>query len=625
MNTRVYITAAGKYLPGNAIPNEEIEDYLGLINNKPSRTKEKMLQRNGIKTRYYALDKNQITTISNSKMAANAIQDCITHASIHQSEIDFLATATTQGDLPIPGFASMVHAETEINICEIATLHGVCASSMMAIKNAYMQVLCDGKKNAIACAADMPSRMFKANHFANQKHIQEGHDIHLETDFLRWMLSDGAGALLLQPQPHPNQVSLQIEWIELKSFAHLFDVCMYTGSNKNKEGNLQEAWLDYPNFSDADAAGALNLKQDIKLVNNIVKLGVDGFFELINEGKISGDTIDYLVCHYSSHYFKGEILKLMEQAGFVIPEEKWFTNLYKKGNTGAASIFIMLEELLNEKELKPGQKILCMVPESGRFITSFMYLTVVAATNSVSGFIQEPREIQAPQIHISENETQEWLVRNLTQVWIDFENNLNNVSIVDKINRGILTIEEYKNLLYNLRQQVIDGSQWIARAASNVSMEYFDARSSFISHARDEHRDYQMLEKNYVAVGGKMEDIIRGTKNIGSEALSAFMFHRASQPNPFDLLGGMFIIEGLGNRMAGYWGKAIKKQLALENDQVSFLLYHEMSDSNENHFERFEKAIQSDLLTMEIAKKIVKTAKVVARLYLLQLEEIGHF
>lgn len=625
MTTRVYITAAGKYLPGNPIPNEEIEDYLGLINKKPSRTKEKMLQRNGIKTRYYALDKNQNTTISNSKMAANAIADCISHATIHQSEIDFLSTASTQGDLPIPGFASMVHAETEINICEIATLHGVCASSMMAIKNAYMQILCDGKKNAVACAADMPSRMFKANHFSNQKHIQEGHDIHLETDFLRWMLSDGAGALLLQPHPHPNKVSLQIEWIEIKSFAHLFDVCMYTGSNKNREGNLEKAWLDYPNFSDADADSALNLKQDIKLVNNIVKLGVDGFFELVNEGKISGDTIDYLVCHYSSHYFKGEILKLMEQAGFVIPEEKWFTNLYTKGNTGAASIFIMLEELLNEKQLKPGQKILCMVPESGRFITSFMYLTVVPATNTVENYLPEPREIQAPQIHIQENTTQEWLVRNLTQVWIDFENNLNNVSIVDKINRGILTVEEYKALLYNLRQQVIDGSQWIARAASNVSMEYFEARSSFISHARDEHRDYQMLEKNYVAVGGKMEDIIKGSKNIGSEALSAFMFHRASQPNPFDLLGGMFIIEGLGNRMAGYWGKAIKKQLQLENDQVSFLLYHEMSDSNENHFERFEKAIQSDLLTMDIAKKIVKTAKVVARLYLLQLEEIGHF
>ncbi len=32
------------------------------------------------------------------------------------------------------------------------------------------------------------------------------------------------------------------------------------------------------------------------------------------------------------------------------------------------------------------------------------------------------------------------------------------------------------------------------------------------------------------------------------------MFYKASAPNPFDLLGGMFIIEGLGNRLAGKWG-----------------------------------------------------------------------
>ncbi len=625
MSTKVFITAAGKHLPGAPVTNDEMEARLGLICDRPSRMRAKMLQQNGILTRYYAIDENQKSTTTNSAMTASAIEDCLQHASVHKKDIDFIAAATTQGDLPVPGFASMVHADSGIGTCEIATLHGVCASSMMAIKNAYMQVKGEGKKNAIACAGEMPSRIFKSKHFEQQHKVKEAQDIPLETDFLRWMLSDGAGALLLQQQPHPTRPSLQIEWIDIKSHAHLFDVCMYAGMNKERDGHMGKTWLEYDNFTAADADGAVNLKQDIKLINNIVKLGVDGFFELINSGILAAESIDYLVCHYSSHYFKGEILKLMEKGGCVIPEEKWFTNLYTKGNTGSASIFIMLEELMNDKNLIPGQKILCMVPESGRFLTSFMYLTVVAPANTVSKFQIEKREAKAPHIAINDNETQQWLVRQLTQVWINFEAQLNNVPIVDKINRGNLTIEDYKELLYNLRQQVIDGSQWIARAASNVSIEYFDARSSFIGHARDEHRDYQMLERNYVSVGGTMEEIRGGQKNIGSEALSAYMFQRASQPNPFDLLGGMFIIEGLGNRMAGYWGRAIKDHLGLTNDQVSFLIYHETSDSNDNHFERFEKAIQSELLTMEIAQKIVKTAKVTARLYLLQLSEIGNF
>ena len=192
-----------------------------------------------------------------------------------------------------------------------------------------------------------------------------------------------------------------------------------------------------------------------------------------------------------------------------------------------------------------------------------------------------------------------------------------------KINNGALSIKDYKRLLLNLRQQVMDGAQWIARAASNVSVDFFDSRSAFISHAREEHKDFRMLERNFVACGGNLKEIQEGEKNIGSEALSAWMFHRSSQPNPFDLLGAMFIIEGMGNNVAGKWGERIKNQLNLSEEKISFLTYH--SSADENHFERLELALSSDLLTMEIAKKIVKTAKVTARLYSLQLEELDNF
>jgi 3-oxoacyl-[acyl-carrier-protein] synthase-3 len=67
----------------------------------------------------------------------------------------------------------------------------------------------------------------------------------------------------------------------------------------------------------------------------------------------------------------------LENIGFLIPYEKWFTNLTTKGNTGSASIYIMLEELFNGGTLKIGEKILCFIPESGRFSSAFMLLEVV--------------------------------------------------------------------------------------------------------------------------------------------------------------------------------------------------------------------------------------------------------
>ncbi|MCA9644963.1 MAG: 3-oxoacyl-ACP synthase, partial [Myxococcales bacterium] len=79
--------------------------------------------------------------------------------------------------------------------------------------------------------------------------------------------------------------------------------------------------------------------------------------------------------HLSSYFFFTRLLRYLEPFG--ITEDKWFTNLKHKGNTGSASIYIMLEEALNSGMLKPGQRVLTMVPESGRFTVSYGLFTVV--------------------------------------------------------------------------------------------------------------------------------------------------------------------------------------------------------------------------------------------------------
>ena len=187
-----------------------------------------------------------------------------------------------------------------------------------------------------------------------------------------------------------------------------------------------------------------------------------------------------------------------------------------------------------------------------------------------------------------------------------------------RLHRGEFTLEDYKALLRNLRPQVVEGARWIARAASNMSD--FRLRSTFIGHAQDEHRDFQMLERNYVSVGGELQEIVNAEKNLGSEALSAFIFHQASRENPVDLIGSMFIIEGLGNNLAAQWAAQIKQTLSLKDEQVSFLAYHGAND--QAHIGKLNDILNAEWMTVAIAQRIVKTAQVTARLYLMQLEEI---
>ena len=215
------------------------------------------------------------------------------------------------------------------------------------------------------------------------------------------------------------------------------------------------------------------------------------------------------------------------------------------------------------------------------------------------------------------------VMRGLLTLWGEFSASLDRVPIIDKLNRGKFRLSDYQELLLNHRQQVVEGARWIARASSSIDENHFELRSRFLKHAITEHRDFKMIEQNYVAVGGKLDDILTAEKNIGTEALHAFIFHRATQPNPFDLVGAMFIIEGLGQKKAGEWGRRIKQQLELQDEQVSFLLYH--SENDATHMQEFEDTLKSGILDIPgMDRAIVKTAKVVARLYRLQLEEIGN-
>ena len=612
----VYITDIGAFLPNEAIPNEEMEDYLGKINGKDSSVKRRILQQNGIQQRYYAINKQQETTHSNAVMAAHAVRNALKKSSLAAPEVELLSTGTTQGDLPIPGFASMVHAELDMPKCEVASFQSVCSSGVMALKNAYAQIKSKEKNNAVSVGSELASRLFKSTRFEGQQVDSLSFDV----AFLRWMLSDGSGAFVLQNKKREKGLSLKIEWIEIRSHANEFPVCMYTGKTDNKNES-EQTWLDYPDYESASKAGAINLRQDIRLLDKVMKVGVTHYFELIDKGFIEPDKVDWFCCHYSSNFFKAPIKELMVKGGGQIPDEKWFSNLTTKGNTGAASIYIMLEELMYSKKLKESDTILCMVPESGRFITSFMKLTVVGKSEEAKTY--PIRKVESPELVIDKNPTSEWLIRQLSQIWIDFETKLLKVPIVGKIHAGTLTLDDYKLLLMDLRQQVIDGSQWISRAASNIDITIFELRSAFIKHTAAEHKDFQMLEKNYAALGESLADIQAGEKNVGSVALTSFMFQQASKANPIDLLGSMFIIEGIGKRLAAYWGEMIQDQLKLNKDQVSFFTYHGVAD--ENHFHNLEKALNHPLMNMDLAKQIAKTAKITAKLYLMQLEELGNY
>ena len=211
-------------------------------------------------------------------------------------------------------------------------------------------------------------------------------------------------------------------------------------------------------------------------------------------------------------------------------------------------------------------------------------------------------------------------LRRLLRAWFEFERRLARVPIVRRLDSGTFTCDDYQRLLLNLRPQVVEGSRWITRCASSFDRDHSDIRSVIIGHAQAEHRDYEMLERDFLATGGQLETIRARTRNPGSEALHGFLMHRATEANPVGLLGAMWIIEGLGQKMAKEWAERIEELTGFGSGATTFLRYQGSSDGA--HMDKLYALLDRVCVKREMADDILLVADVVGRLYALQLEEI---
>jgi 3-oxoacyl-[acyl-carrier-protein] synthase-3 len=374
----VYITRLSKYLPNEPVGNDEMENVLGMVNGKPSRARTIVLRNNGIKTRYYAY-KDGVKTHSNSEMATIAIKKLFDDK-LPIEKLQVLAVGTTSPEQVLPSHAAMIHGELGTHNMEIMSASGACCSSMQAMKYAYMSVGSGLADVAVSCGSERFSAWTHASRFQPEaeswKEMENNPFIAFEKDFLRWMLSDGAGAVLMQPEPNKDGLSLKIEWLEIISYANEIETCMYAGAVKNEDASLT-GWNDM-NADQWNNDSVFSYKQDTRLLGeNIVPRGGMFIEKLMKKYNLTGDQIDYYVPHMSSEFFKKQIYEYHNNIGMDLPYEKWFYNLPKVGNVGSASPYLMLEEMMNTGMLKKGERLLVMVPESARFTYAYMYLTVV--------------------------------------------------------------------------------------------------------------------------------------------------------------------------------------------------------------------------------------------------------
>lgn len=379
MKNDVFITGTSCYFPNKPVSNEDMEDFLGLITGKHSRVKPVILKQNGIKQRYYALTKEQKITHTNAEMAVNSILQLLKNSDISNSEIELLSCATSSPDQMLPSHASMVHGLLKNKPLEIFSASGICLSCLQAFKTAFWGVLSGEKRNAICSTSELTSATLLSKNYdiEYEKCADLGVQPYmaLEKDFLRFMLSDGASAVLLQNNPD-NGKALHVEWVEMTSYANELPTCMYMGAERKENGELK-SWKSFNNLERTEQS-LFVVKQDVKLLGaHAVPYWAKHIKYCLEKHNVAPESISYVLPHVSSMFFYDKIINELKGIGIGIDESKWFTNLSRVGNIASAAIFAILDEFWKTHELKSGEKILLLVPESGRFSYGTVLLSVV--------------------------------------------------------------------------------------------------------------------------------------------------------------------------------------------------------------------------------------------------------
>lgn len=357
-----FITSTGSFLPGPKVGNDDIERHLGKLADE-EEVKATVLKMNGIVGRHYAQDSNQQATFDVYELACEAIKDCLAQREDAASAISLLAAGTTYAPLSGPGICSILHSQlSEMSLLtqavELNSNSGICTSAAASLVTAIRAVVAGEHQAAICVGTEHPSRVLKADSIDpiddRDQHTELRRSQWFMSVFLRFMLSDGAGAFLLQNQPNATGVSFRVDWTHSRSFAHQTPLCMKLENQ------------------------GVRLSQDISILSKYL-MPMATQFAAEAMAKHGEDLINYkfVLPHLSSFFFRKKTERLMQKFTSSPDPVPYWTNLATAGNTGAASIFVMLDHYLQEHQVQDGDRIMLFIPESGQFNFVMVSLTAV--------------------------------------------------------------------------------------------------------------------------------------------------------------------------------------------------------------------------------------------------------
>ena len=306
------ILGTGRGVPPKVLTNEDLARMVDTSN-------EWIVERTGIRERHI-LD----PSLAASDLATEAGRNACLKAGVAPAEVDCIIVGTISGDCPFPATATFVQRKLGAAAGGCAfDLSAACAGFLYGLSIADAFIRRGQFRRVLVIGVEVLSRI-----------------IDWQDRSTCVLFGDGAGAVLLGPEPEPGRGILS---------THLFADGNYTDVLLQPAGGSREP-LTAAAIADKRNLVKMNGREVYKhAVRNMAQASK---LALEHNGLTPGD-VDWVVAHQAN-------LRIIEGVSerVAIPLDRFYLNVERYGNTSSASVPTALDEACELGKLKAGDVIL---------------------------------------------------------------------------------------------------------------------------------------------------------------------------------------------------------------------------------------------------------------------------
>lgn len=356
----VRLAGSGTFLPGNAISSDEVDYYLGEVNDAPVKIRNwqkriRSLMKEMLDVEYYhfAIDPvSRSFTEDNVTMSVKAALKAITDAGMQPQDIGLIVYGSAHQD-QMPTASVRIQEKLGIEQCGEISVHANCTSAYKAILLAYDLIRNGRYKNALVISSSISSSELVAEYY-NQPLIKK------EELFLRYFLSDGAAALVLQSE-NQKQNGLFIEQVYMESVG---------GNKPSAMGNKRPAyWMNPKEEFDKGYHHLAQMFQE-ELRSNFHEADgsvfVKGLKRMIAKYNIDLSGLRFFQVNFPSKHITELVMEECQNLG--IPGETLYTKMSTMGYIGPPMALLCLDKIRKEEKLNDHELILSFVTEVSKFM-----------------------------------------------------------------------------------------------------------------------------------------------------------------------------------------------------------------------------------------------------------------